>query len=1119
MKKRILFLVVCITASCHLYAQLTVPKLIVEKTADITLAIPDSSQGQIKLLNGQLNIQGSENKANVIIMNGLYDTPEIGSGYHGIGILFQRNGDRRWYAGLNSNQGEKGGDSGSNYTIMPYSEETGRNKTPVLVATRDSKIGINTRQPKATVEIQSLLETGEEILKINSQTGGGRVMTIYDKEKFVGGLDYNYANNLMSIDVAKADGNRRNDAFIIRSETDSNFIGIGTQYPVRELEIMSNTGKSIEIGSFHSGVLFQMFAEDDKANSTRTGFMAQYDNTHSAFPGDIEFRNLNSSKFNFHGKNPGLGSVRMDIGMVPGGIYNYDINIGGRAKFYAPLAGEPATQSNEFVTLGQLSGLSSGGSGAWLNNNGLLSYNAGYVGIGTTTPTADVHVKDTLSPATVVIERSDGAAGSIAAGSASSNFRFDNQMRFSIQSQDRAGILSGIGGEPYPLKNLFSIYGTTGYTILGGENTTLPTNQFHLIPQLGDTNDPLRVEGLKVDNAIPYIWGADSSGVVKLIEKTNLALGNGIWTVNNLDAIYNKGNIGIGLDNPTAPIHIFKDTISNGIYDLGRFEGIDGVVRIFSDTRYSQGLNRVGVHVQTFKDDGTNPIVMGTHIKGDTYARFGFTKKGNLYWSSDGQSGFNTQLNPMGAGKLKTQDFIVDQLGIGTEILNGNLQISGSSGPTDIILEKTNGSVMGISAAGQSAAVRFSSGSLFSVQSQDRADLLAGIGDTGISTKFSIADNGNVAIGYNEFTGTEMQAQVEGLSNLFSVNGSGYFKDKIGIGISPERDIHVHDGASPSNIMFTNDNSGATIEDGVVVGLGSNGIDGKVVNYEEGPIILSSNHAKDKNVANLTLQPNKDAVFGAKVGIGINNPETKLHIKGDLMIEDSTGQFKTKILTRGSEYGTSVTVRNTEEGFMQFSVEPGLNSTSNISFLNALNSSNYDLGYGMARLGTRDSYGVISILSSGTPTTPIQNFGIEIDRNNNQENSVFEVGFNGAFTSSTRLIDKTFRMRETGEVAFLKYINGNFEGNSLVGKKILIIDENTGVISSIDPSLVNLINPTATQHQTLVKPESQSVAKGVKFPNYPNTIAISNPDLGETIFDLSDKKLKTWDGTTWQAHW
>ncbi len=46
-----------------LLAQITVPKVIVEKTDDLTLALPDSTKGKIKILNGQLTLGGYINNA------------------------------------------------------------------------------------------------------------------------------------------------------------------------------------------------------------------------------------------------------------------------------------------------------------------------------------------------------------------------------------------------------------------------------------------------------------------------------------------------------------------------------------------------------------------------------------------------------------------------------------------------------------------------------------------------------------------------------------------------------------------------------------------------------------------------------------------------------------------------------------------------------------------------------------------------------------------------------------------------------------------------------------------------------------------------------------------------
>ena len=79
--------------------------------------------------------------------------------------------------------------------------------------------------------------TGQEFIKFNATSSSGRPLTFYDNGSFVGGIDYNFAGNYWSFDVSDSLGSRVTDAFTIQSETDDNFIGLGTTLPDAKLHI------------------------------------------------------------------------------------------------------------------------------------------------------------------------------------------------------------------------------------------------------------------------------------------------------------------------------------------------------------------------------------------------------------------------------------------------------------------------------------------------------------------------------------------------------------------------------------------------------------------------------------------------------------------------------------------------------------------------------------------------------------------------------------------------------------------------------------------------------------------------------------------------------------------
>ena len=78
---------------------------------------------------------------------------------------------------------------------------------------------------------------GQEFIKINATASSGRPLTFYDNGSFVGGIDYNFTGNYWSFDVSDSLGSRVTDAFTIQSETDDNFIGLGTTLPDAKLHI------------------------------------------------------------------------------------------------------------------------------------------------------------------------------------------------------------------------------------------------------------------------------------------------------------------------------------------------------------------------------------------------------------------------------------------------------------------------------------------------------------------------------------------------------------------------------------------------------------------------------------------------------------------------------------------------------------------------------------------------------------------------------------------------------------------------------------------------------------------------------------------------------------------
>ncbi len=93
-----------------------------------------------------------------------------------------------------------------------------------------------------------------------------------------------------------------------------------------------------------------------------------------------------------------------------------------------------------------------------------------------------------------------------------------------------------------------------------------------------------------------------------------------------------------------------------------------------------------------------------------------------------------------------------------------------------------------------------------------------------------------------------------------------------------------------------------------------------------------------------------------------------------------------------------------------------------------------------------------------------------------------------------------------------------FHNRSAVKSPLKITDAALEDMLFIDNESIG-INTASPHAKALI--DFTSTLKGVLFPRMNTTQknAISAPPAGLTIYDTDDKKLETYDGTTWQAHW
>lgn len=129
----------------------------------------------------------------------------------------------------------------------------------------------------------------------------------------------------------------------------------------------------------------------------------------------------------------------------------------------------------------------------------------------------------------------------------------------------------------------------------------------------------------------------------------------------------------------------------------------------------------------------------------------------------------------------------------------------------------------------------------------------------------------------------------------------------------------------------------------------------------------------------------------------------------------SDGTFTTtfKVNAQDAAAGTDFIVQSTTgQGRTRLQIVP--NGTDSRAFIEALNSSNLS-NTGLARLGVRGSYGIISTLNVGAPATRLKNVAIELDADNVETGESFVISTGGfldlAFGGVETIL---FRVSESG---------------------------------------------------------------------------------------------------------
>ncbi len=289
----------------------------------------------------------------------------------------------------------------------------------------------------------------------------------------------------------------------------------------------------------------------------------------------------------------------------------------------------------------------------------LYSAQAQNVGIGTTTPAAQLHIKYALpvSVNDIPVLVLDNPAGGT---QTSLQFRLDGTETGRIRS-DFAGnmVYSATGAGKHSFRvddatEMLTIDGVTGRTGIG---ITSPTEKL-------DVNGTVKATGITMTTGASngYILQSDASGNASWVPAT--ALGTSVWTVSGND-IYknNTGNVGIGTSMPAAPLHIQYAAANN----------IDGTPAMVVDN--PSGGTQTSIHLS---------------IEGSERGRVRADANGNMFYASTGAGGHYFK----GNGDLTDLVTITSagRLGIGTSSPSSLLHVYSSGGNTAVNVQSVSNS-------------------------------------------------------------------------------------------------------------------------------------------------------------------------------------------------------------------------------------------------------------------------------------------------------------------------------------------------------------------------------------------------------------------------------------------
>ncbi|MBS3999186.1 MAG: tail fiber domain-containing protein [Desulfobulbaceae bacterium] len=401
---------------------------------------------------------------------------------------------------------------------------------------------------------------------------------------------------------------------------------------------------------------------------------------------------------------------------------------------------------------------------------------------------------------------------------------------------------------------------------------------------------------------------------------------------NTTGTISRSGKVGIGTSSPTALLHIFdSETTAGDVLFVGNIDwttprnpptsGAGTRMMWYPDKAAIRagyvsgnhwdmsniGMSSVAMGYNTIASDhGATAFGSGTEASGYGSTAFGIltTAPGNVA-TAFGNNTSSTGIATTATGHSTTAsgDYSFS-MGYGTQAL----------GQFSLSMGKETSALSGYEVVLGSYNTEYVPENAFGWSENDRLFVIGnGVGDFAPSNAMTVLKNGKVGIGTENPThhlDVEGQIRIRGgnpdTGKVLTSNSLGVATweipqsetdptwtgtpnetssigrtGKVGIGIiNPQNQLHINSWNVFSGILMTNDASGTTMDDGLLLGTQyqddePNNRYAIILNNENSKLIIGTNN---NNAGDLTILP------GGNTGIGTSTPSTRLDVNGQIRI-------------------------------------------------------------------------------------------------------------------------------------------------------------------------------------------------------------------------------------------